>query len=132
MACVLLAFAAMGGARGMDTHPLASHGTHFGHIIAKAETTVSHAPADPHAGHHMEPSAGPTEAPTEQEAPAGECTCVGPCQGGTAPNVTRGVEYTVATGDVRTAPQVAESIRLVDRDPTSHLLPLPNGPPARV
>jgi hypothetical protein len=132
VACVAIVFATLGGVGGMDTHVLSSHGAHFGHIITDAERLGSNETPDPHAGHAGHQAAASADEGGERPQPTGECTCVGPCQGGTAPNVTRGVEYTVAAGDVRSAPRVAESTRLVDHDPTSHLLPLPNGPPSRV
>jgi hypothetical protein len=133
VACVAIVFATLGGVGGMDAHVLSSHGAHFGHIITGSERVGPQDAQDPHAGHvgHHAAAAGADES-GEQQQPSGECTCVGPCQGGTAPSITRGVEYTVATGEVRSTPQMAESARLVDRDPTSHLLPLPNGPPSRV
>ncbi len=138
VACVALLFATMGGARTMDAHALAGHGSHFGHIIADSEVVVSHDVHASHAGHHPAASDASgddrrgSDAGSEQEPSSSECTCVGPCQGGTAPNVTRPTSYVVATHEVDLAPQVARTVHRVHRDPTSHLLPLPNAPPARV
>jgi len=134
VACVALLFATMGGARRMDAHALAGHGSHFGHIIAQSEAVVSQDDHGSHAGHHgttsHEADAGQQQ--DQQEQSSEECTCVGPCQGGTPPNVTQPTSHLVATHVVDSAPQVARTVHRVYRDPTSHLLPLPNAPPARV
>lgn len=133
VACVVLLFATMGGARRMDDHALAGHGSHFGHIIAQSEAVVSHDDHSAHAGHHGAASEeGDAEQSQEQQQSSEECTCVGPCQGGTPPNVTQPTPYVVATHEVDSAPQVARTVHRVYHDPTSHLLPLPNAPPARV
>jgi hypothetical protein len=136
VACVALLFATMGGARRMDAHGLAGHGSHFGHIIAQSDAVVSH---DDH-GSHTGPDGATSQAghgerqgeQDQEEQSSEECTCVGPCQGGTPPNVTEPTSYVVATHEVDSAPQVAPKVHRVLRDPTSHLLPLPNAPPARV
>jgi hypothetical protein len=128
-----LLFATMGGARRMDTHALSGHGAHFGHIIADTEPVVSHSAHGSHAGHHPSSSSDErAEDPGQQPESSTECTCVGPCQGGTPPNVTRPTIHVVVTHEVDSRPRVARTIHIVRRDPTSHLLPLPNGPPARV
>jgi len=133
VACVALLFATMGGARRMDDHALAGHGSHFGHIIAQTDAVVSHDDHGSHAGHHGAASERDVEQDQEQqEQSSEECTCVGPCQGGTPPNVTQPTSHLVATHVVDSAPQVARTVHRVYRDPTSHLLPLPNAPPARV
>jgi hypothetical protein len=133
VACVALLFATMGGARRMDAHAMTGHGSHFGHIIAQSETVVSHDDPSAHAGHHGAAAQVDAEPSQDAEEPSSEeCTCVGPCQGGTAPNVTQPTEYVVATHEVQSAPQVARTVHRVYRDSTSHLLPLPNAPPVRV
>jgi hypothetical protein len=133
VACVALLFTTMGGARRMDAHALSGHGSHFGHIIAQSEPVVSH-DHSAHAGHHGaasdEVDAEQSQPPEEQSSE--ECTCVGPCQGGTPPNVTQPTAYVAATHEVASAPHVARTVHRVYHDPTSHLLPLPNAPPARV
>src|SRR5688572_28914727 len=128
VALVACVFMAMGGVRRMDAHSSTSHGAHFAHIIAGAPTDV----ADPHAGHHGASAAADHE-DAPQEEPSSECTCVGPCQGGAAPSAEGPRSFVaVAPADLGLAPQVARSTHRVYRDPTSHLLPLPNAPPAHV
>jgi hypothetical protein len=134
VACVALLFATMGGARRMDAHAMSGHGSHFGHIIADGETIVSHDVHTSHAGHHPPSSASSTDDQPEsqKQESSDECSCVGPCQGGTPPNITRPTLHVVATHEVDSAPQVARIVHRVHRDATSHLLPLPNAPPALV
>ena len=128
--CVALMFVTMGGARGMNAHPLSSHGSHFGHMIAVEAPSVSdHGGAD-HSRHH----AGPSDASDEetQEGSSSECTCVGPCQSGSSSNVAEAPSYQVVEAAAAEARPVAQPTRLFYRDPTAYLLPLPNAPPARV
>jgi hypothetical protein len=142
VACVALLFATMGGARRMDAHAMTGHGSHFGHIIAQGEAVVSDDDHSAHAGHHgaaahtgsHTASHEVVDEPSQEaeEPSSGECTCVGPCQGGTPPNVTQPTSYVVATHEIESAPHVARTVHRVYRDPTSHLLPLPTAPPARV
>lgn len=137
VASVAWMFATMGGARTMDSHALGTHGSHFGHIIAESEVVVSH---DAHASHasypaahtHASDAAPQHDVPQDDEPASNECTCVGPCQGGAAPNVTRPTTYVVAALEVESAPQAPRTVHRVHRDATSHLLPLPNAPPALV
>lgn len=121
VACIALVFMTMGGAPSMD------HSTHVGHHASTEQASASHDGAGSHAGHH----AAPAEQ-GEEESPAAECTCVGPCQGGTAPSESRTTSYVVAIGEIRQVRSVAQAVRILDRDPTSHLLPFPNPPPSRV
>ena len=132
VACVALLFATMGGARRMDSHALSGHGSHFGHIIADSEAIVSHEAHASHTGNHPAPADQSAEDPGQPEPSSPECTCVGPCQGGTPPNVTRPTIHVVVTHEVDSRLRVARTVHIVHRDPTSHLLPLPNGPPTRV
>jgi hypothetical protein len=138
VACVALVFGTTGSARVMDAHAMSSHASHHAsqshHIIAVAATDVAASQAaDPHAGHHMGSTAHDADEPADgEEQSSAECTCVGPCQGGTPPPVSRQVEYTIAAAEVGFEPPVARTVLFVRRDPTSHLLPLPNAPPARV
>ena len=125
--CIAFVFMAMGGARGMDAHSL-SHGSHLGHTIAVEASSVPDHGAGDHSQHH----AGPADTSESEEESSTECTCVGPCQGGSAPNTTRAPSYRVVAVEVEHAPVVAKATRLFYRDPTSHLLPFPNAPPARV
>jgi hypothetical protein len=131
VAGVALMFATMGGARRMDGHALSGHGTHFGNSIAGATPDVSSDLHASHAGHHVAPSEQGGGEP-EHEDTSNECTCVGPCQSGATPNTTRPTEYVVAAHEVSSAPLAARTAHRVYRDPTSHLLPLPNAPPSRV
>ncbi len=121
VACIALVFVTMGGAPGMD------HSTHVGHHASTEQESGGHHGGGSHAGHH----AAPTQDSGEQ-SPATECTCVGPCQGGTAPSESRTTTHQVSVGDVRQVWSVVLSDRVLDRDPTSHLLPFPNAPPSRV
>ncbi|MGE0158213.1 MAG: hypothetical protein AB7T31_02305 [Gemmatimonadales bacterium] len=131
VACVALLFATTGAARRMDMHALSGHGSHFGNSVTDAAPAASHHAHGSHAGHHQVVEQQEAGEPGQAPQP-NECTCVGPCQGGVAPNVTRPAAYVVAAQEVRSKPQVAKTLLLVRRDPTSHLLPLPNAPPARV
>ena len=119
----------------MDAHALSGHVSHFGHAAAAAETNVSHeghhAAASP-AGHHEAPVSVPAGEQDGSDSSSSECTCVGPCQGGTAPNVTTPFSYVAGTHEIDSAPRIARKVHRVHRDATSHLLPLPNAPPARV
>jgi hypothetical protein len=132
VASVALLFATMGGARTTDAHVLTHHGAHFGHIIAESEVVVSHAAHASHAGHHTAAATAVEDDPQQEQPAPIECTCVGPCQGGAAPNITQRTTYVVAALEVASAPQAPRKVRLVHHDATSHLLPLPNAPPALV
>jgi hypothetical protein len=132
VACVALMFATMGGARRMDTHAMSGHGTHFGNSITDAAPDVSQHSHGSHAAHHLVSSQDDGPGDPERDQQSNECTCVGPCQNGAAPNVTRPTIHLVTAHEVDSAPQVATTVHLVRRDPTSHLLPLPTAPPSRV
>jgi hypothetical protein len=130
-ATMAVVFLTMGGGGAKSVHS-ASHESHPGHVIA-AETTASdhtsHAP-DTHAAHH----GGATSEKSDEtpQDPATECTCVGPCHGGTAPSEYRTTSYEVAEGEVQkvlAAPHVA---RIVYRNASAHILPLPTAPPSHV
>ena len=113
----------------MDAHSLA-HSSHLGHTIAVEPSSVSDHGAEDHSRHH----AGTTEASEEssEEESSTECMCVGPCQSGSAPNVAEAPSSRIVASDVEHVRVVAHGTRLFYRDPTSHLLPFPNAPPARV
>jgi hypothetical protein len=132
---IAFVFVTMGGALGMDAHS-AAHESHPGHRMAASPEAprghAAHHDDGSHAVHHRAVAAAGTSDDSGGESPATECTCVGPCQGGSAPSDTRTTSYEVAEGEVRTVRAAVGTARIIDRDPTAHLLPYPTAPPARV
>jgi hypothetical protein len=128
-ATMAVVFMTMGGGGAMSVHS-ASHESHPGHVMAAEDsggTDHSSHGQSAHAGH----DGGATSEPSQQD-PATECTCVGPCQGGTAPSESRSTSYEVAVGEVQKVPAAPHVARLVYRDATAHILPLPTAPPSLV
>lgn len=128
-ATMAVVFMTMGGGGAMSVHS-ASHESHPGHVMATEDsggTDHSSHGQSTHAGHDGGASSEPS-----QPDPATECTCVGPCQGGTAPSESRSTSYEVAVGDVQKAPAAPHVASLVYRDATAHILPLPTAPPSLV
>jgi hypothetical protein len=127
-----LAFAATGGVTGMEAHPLSAHGPHADDLIAMElgapahhaegadeKPVATHSGLSEHSGHPEHDSSG-------------ECTCVGPCQGGAPPDLAESETVEVAAGATAYTRPTAPLARLIPQDPRSYLLPLPNAPPARV
>jgi hypothetical protein len=142
-------FAVTSGVTSMEVHQLAAHGT-SPDAAAVAEATPQHARAqDAHAGHHSG-HGGPAHATDHdaddhaghgnlsgyghsghsQHGSPDDCGCMGPCASGAPPTLADASFAAVWHGDTDHEQVVSVVERLIPQDPRSHLLPLPNAPPA--
>ncbi len=153
----MFVFTMMGGATGVELHPLSQHGPHSSDVIAIELGAVAHPLAGSRTpGHHASEGAdSPTHSSLATAAAAGvegsgaqsatpghhsghpqhgsshECTCIGTCQGGTAPMAPHVPSSEVPDRETDRSGVVRVAVRPIHEDPTSYLFPFPNAPPAR-
>ena len=147
-AAAALVFAATSGVTSMEAHPLSGHGPHATEILALELGGVAEAANDAHTHHGAEQPQtsahqghaahdGASERTTHgghssHHGSSTECTCVGPCVGGAPPTISEAAFADIVPMDTAPERVVPVPVRLIPQDPRSHLLPLPNAPPASV
>lgn len=116
-----LAFAVSGGVAGEQVHPLSAHDAHS--LATPVTESGSHrgATAGDHVEHHRD---GPLP------SSSGDCTCLGPCQGGGAPTLPEATLSQMSLPDIGNVQLVSARASSVDGDPTAYLFPLPDPPPS--
>ena len=151
-------FTTMGGATGVELHPLSQHGPHSSDVIAIELGAVAHplvesrtpghqalegAGSPAHSSLAYSAAAAGVEGNGAQSATPGhhsghpqhgsshECTCIGACQGGTEPTVPDVASSDIPVGQTDRSGAVRVAVLPIHEDPTSYLFPFPNAPPGR-